>query len=505
MKKTSWPFYLFYLCGLLLLACQDDNDSGVTPPGNGDTFEGSQYVITLQDETENFHYPEFICTMRTEDGTVITRRGGHIRLDGQSILTLDTGLKEGIYRLLYLTTPVVTEAEADTTWNEYGLGCRIEISKGTVRVLDPYNKTANLSGNGTAEDPFIISSYDHLKRLRSMTNDQTQNKFLTASTYFLQIADINMDKASYDSDHQFGWLSIGNVPNNPFRGIYDGNGYKIKNLWATRQNSTGIALFGYTEKAIFKHVWMENPKMEGNFAVGALVGGAVSAGDMRDKTSLIGCTTSGGYIKASKGSVGAGGLVGVVDLYGMIAMDSCVNTSTPVSGSYGVGGLLGVGSLYSQSYLQQCENHASVSSDYTGAGGLVGSVDSLSILGCVNTGNITGSKAYNPSDASNGGYATGGIAGGTGVSYIYASTNEGNIDGYIGVGGIIGSTRLGSDELLFNNTLVKSCGNTGAVSGKSSVGGICGEAQLGCYAVYNTGAVSASASGSFVGLSLIHI
>ena len=65
-----------------------------------------------------------------------------------------------------------------------------------------------------------------------MTNDQTQNEFLTASTYFLQIADINMDKASYDSDHQFGWLSIGNVPNNPFRGIYDGNGYKIKNLWA---------------------------------------------------------------------------------------------------------------------------------------------------------------------------------------------------------------------------------------------------------------------------------
>lgn len=202
MKKTSWPFYLFCLCGLLLLACQDDNDSGVTPPGNGDTFEGSQYVITLQDETENFHYPEFICTMRTEDGTVITRRGGHIRLDGQSILTLDTGLKEGIYRLLYLTTPVVTEAEADTTWNEYGLGCRIEISKGTVRVLDPYNKTANLSGSGTAEDPFIISSYDHLKRLRSMTNDQTQNEFLTASTYFLQIADINMDKASYDGDHR---------------------------------------------------------------------------------------------------------------------------------------------------------------------------------------------------------------------------------------------------------------------------------------------------------------
>ena len=500
MRKANWPFYLYSLCAILLFACQDDNDPEITPSGNEDTFVGAQHVITLRDETEDFRYSGFTCTMSTEDGTIITRKGEHIRMEGKSILTLDTGLKKGIYRFLYLTTPIVAEAGADTTWLEYGLGCRVEISEvDTARVLDLYSKAMKLSGSGTEEDPFIISSSDHLKRIRNVANDQTKNNLLLPQTHFSQTADIDMDKASWDSDHEFGWLSIGNLPNNPFRGIYNGNGHTIKNLWAKRENSAGIALFGYTEKAILKNIRIENPRMEGNFAVGALVGGAVSAGDNRDKTSLFNCTTREGYIAASDGSVGAGGLVGEVDTYGMILLDSCVNVSTTVSGAYGIGGLLGVGSLYSQSYLQRCENHAAITSDYTGAGGLVGSVDSLFVVGCLNTGDITGARAYNGTDESQGGFGTGGIAGGTGVSYIYASYNRGNISGHTGVGGLIGSTRLGSDELLFNNTLVKSCGNTGHVDGESAVGGICGEAQFGCYAVYNTGEVTAHAQNSYVG------
>lgn len=43
----------------------------------------------------------------------------------------------------------------------------------------------------------------------------------------------------------------------------------------------------------------------------------------------------------------------------------------------------------------------------------------------------------------NGGIGAGGIAGGTGVAFIYSSFNEGKIEGAIGVGGIIGSTRIG--------------------------------------------------------------
>lgn len=498
MGKMSRLLFLFGIFSVLFSACQEDGPQPVLPEGE-DFYEGPQKLITLQQETEDFHYAKFVCAISTEDGTVISRQGEHLRLDGKSILTFDVGLKAGIYRLLYLKAPVTTVG-SDTTWCEYGLGCRVEISEtDTVKVLDFYSKAMKLSGSGTEDDPFIISSSDHLKRIRNVANDQAKNNLLLVKTHFLQTADIDMDKASWDSDHEFGWLAIGNLPNNPFRGIYDGNGYAIRNLWAKRENSAGIALFGYTEKAVFKNIRMENPRMEGNFAVGSIVGGAVSAGDSRDKTALFSCMTSGGYVMASKGSVGAGGLVGEVDTYGMILLDSCVNVSTAVSGAYGIGGLLGAGSLYSQSYLQQCENHAAVTSDYTGAGGLVGSADSLFVLGCMNTGDVTGAKAYDGADEANGGFGTGGIAGGTGMSYIYASTNNGNINGYIGVGGIIGSTRLGTEELLFNNTLVKSCRNTGCVGGESAIGGICGEAQFGGYAVYNTGDVVAYACDSYVG------
>lgn len=492
-------FALLGLGVLLASSCKDEPYIPSFNPEENDRYLGRQNVITLWGETEDFGKPDFVCILRAEDGSLISRKGAHLRMGGKSTLTFETGLKPGVYRLLCLRTPEVP-INGDTVWNEFGLGCRVEISEtDTARVLDYYSKVMKMSGHGTEDDPFIVSSPDHLKRLRSITNDQIKNNLLLPKTHFRQMADIDMDKASWDSDHEFGWLAIGNMPNNPFRGIYDGNGYRISNLWAKRGNSAGIGLFGYSEKAVFKNITMSNPNMEGNFAVGAIVGGAVSAGNKRDKTALFGCSTSGGYISAGKGSVGVGGLVGNVDTYGMILLDSCSNLGTSVSGAYGVGGLLGTGSLYSQSYLQKCENIASVTSDFTGAGGMVGSVDSLFVISCTNSGLIKGSKAYNPNDNDNGGYGTGGIAGGTGVSYIYSSTNNGEVKGHTGVGGIIGSTRVGSEELMFNNTLVKSCRNNGNIEGEQSVGGVCGEAQFGCYAVYNTGEVKALGSGASVG------
>lgn len=499
--KRDWYYPLFILCVCLLAGCHDDDPDIPSPPAtSGDGFEGEHYVITLVDEMEEFRSNEFTCVMHAPDGTLISREGNHHRLGGQSTLTLKSGLKEGVYRLLYLKTPQLNEVTGDTIWTEYGLGCRVEISdEDKTKILDTYSRAMQLSGSGTEEHPFIISSYKHLERLRNVTNDQVKNNLLLPQTHFRQIGDIDMYKSSSMSDSKNGWLAIGNTTNNPFRGIYDGGGYTISNLWSIRKNSAGIGLFGYTEKTVIKHVRMENPKMEGNYAVGSLVGATTSAGNSRDKTALFGCTTTKGYIKASNGSVGAGGLVGVVNMYGMLLLDSCINNGTDVSASYAAGGLLGAGTVFSQSYLQQCENHATITTDYTGAGGLVGSVDSLFVSGCINTGEIHGSTAYISSDPTNGGYGTGGLAGGAGVSAIYASTNEGVVEGHTGVGGLLGSTRIGSEELLFNNALIKSCKNIATVTGQTAVGGICGEAQLGCYAVYNTATVTARASNAFIG------
>ncbi len=204
-----------------------------------------------------------------------------------------------------------------------------------------------------------------------------------------------------------------------------------------------------------------------------------------------------------QGSAGNGGLLGTVDMHGMCLIDSCANNNTEVSGSYGIGGLLGMGSLYSQICIEQSSNSGNVKSEYTGAGGIIGTADSLFIMSCSNTADVTGSTSYVSSDQNNGGFGTGGIAGGSGISYIYTCSNEGDITGHTGVGGIIGSTRValadGSGEILLNNAMTKSCSNTGTVTGQTAVGGICGEAQFGGYAVYNTGSVVATAENSHVG------
>ena len=133
----------------------------------------------------------------------------------------------------------------------------------------------------------------------------------------------------------------------------------------------------------------------------------------------------------------------MVDRKGFLSVDSCYNNNTRVSGDYAVGGLVGAGTLYSTINALACNNHGRITARYSGAGGIVGSVDSLFVSGCRNMSAITGGTAVMSDTTDNGGIGAGGIAGGTGVAFIYSSFNEGKIEGAIGVGGIIGSTRIG--------------------------------------------------------------
>jgi hypothetical protein len=501
--RTSNLHFLIITLACILFACKDNND--IEPDAN-DAFVGSQRLITLSSEMDKFSGTDFECVIKAEDGTIFRRRGNHMRSGNTSLLTLDTGLRTGTYRLLALEVPTI-ENGTDTVWTDYGLGCRVRISaeNHSATVLDTFNSEFELVGDGSETNPFIISSAEHLWRLRDFTNSDENNTKLTGKTHFRQECDLRMRDICTSSDRKFGWLPIGSIPENPFRGIYDGNGYKITGLWIHRPNSPGIGLFGFIDQAKISNLTVQNPDIEGNYAVGALVGGTSAPGDKRGSSALHGCTVEGGSVSAPTGSVAVGGLIGVVDRKGFLSVDSCYNNNTRVSGDYAVGGLVGAGTLYSTINALACNNHGRITAHYSGAGGIVGSVDSLFVSGCRNMSAITGGTAVMSGTTDNGGIGAGGIAGGTGVAFIYSSFNEGKIEGAIGVGGIIGSTRIGKaggnlgGELLYNNVLAKDCGNVAAVSGRTSVGGICGEAQFGGYEVVNTGAVSATDNQSTLG------
>lgn len=504
MKKSNLLFLLLCITALLY-ACNDRED--VVNPNENDAFIGAQRLITLSTEMDKFTGTDYVCVIKAEDGTVFRRSGKHIRSGKQSLLTLNTGLRNGTYRLLALEVPTVDNG-TDTTWVDYGLGCRVRISNEdkTATVLDSFNSEYELVGEGTEKNPFIISSPEHLWRLRDFTNSDETNRKLTSAIHFRQECDLRMRDICNSSDRKFGWYPIGSMPENPFRGVYDGQNYTISGLWIHRPNSPGVGLFGFIDQANIRNIKVSQPDIEGNYAVGALVGGTSAPGDKRSASAIHGCTVYGGSVAASEGSVAVGGLVGVVDRKGFLSVDSCFNKGTHVSGDYGVGGLVGAGTLYSTINALASENNGRVTARYSGAGGIVGSVDSLMVSGCRNMATISGgTAAMSGSVSSNGGIGAGGIAGGTGVSFIYSSFNEGKVSGAVGVGGIIGSTRIGyadssmDGELLYNNTLVKDCGNTAGVSGRTSVGGICGEAQFGGYEVVNTGTVSASDNQSTLG------
>lgn len=138
--------------------------------------------------------------------------------------------------------------------------------------------------------------------------------------------------------------------------------------------------------------------------------------------------------------------------------------------------------------------------------------DTLLVSACSNLGKVNGATEYTPGDGNLMARGVGGICGGTGVSNFTGCVNEGKVEGFEGVGGIVGSTRLATSAdgaATYNSTYLRYCVNSGVVKGTSSdVGGLCGEAQFGCVASINTDSVSGTDRvGGLVGkssLSMIH-
>lgn len=496
MKK--FLFVLISILSVVLYACnKDDIDN---PSEAVDSYEGEFKKFSLTNQLESFEEERFICVISTSDGSIITREGSHKRSDEVSNLTLDVGLADGTYRFLALRYEVEeSRGVTGVNYAEFGLGFRIEVSSsGEFTILDSYNSTMGFFGAGVDNDPYYISSYEHLVRLRMLVDTEVTNEYLTSDICFQQTADLDMAYASWDSDNVYGWISIGSVPNCPFKGQYDGGGHTISNLWIDRPSSAGVGLFGFVEGAVLTNIKIDSPSIEGHFGVGGLVGGVVSPGDDVLSAVITGCSLTNGTIVGSSEGIGVGGLIGVVDMKSKLLVDNCNNVSTAISGATGVGGLVGGGVAGSSVVITSSSNSANIQSTNTGAGGLIGAVDSLSILNCYNKGNVTGSTRKTNSDTE-ACFGTGGLVGGSGPAQIVTSYNEGDVSGYIGVGGIAGSSRI-SDDMTFNNILVKAAYNKGRITGESSVGGICGEAQLGGYALLNEGTITAEGeSNSHVG------
>lgn len=203
-------------------------------------------------------------------------------------------------------------------------------------------------------------------------------------------------KAKQTSDIDLGsraFTPIG-TSENEFKGIYDGQGHSIKNLYINSTNE-GTGLFGcigttvtvetetdefgdvtstniYTPSEI-GDVILENANVTGGKNTGAVVG--YSNGGY-----VFGCQFSG---TVSSTASNLGGIVGYNRMGNIV---NCLNDGTVTSTSLRIGGITGYN--YSNSYVLGCCNTGSVSgSSYVG--GIAGTSSGSTVSHSYNKGNVS--------------------------------------------------------------------------------------------------------------------
>ncbi|MDR1911243.1 MAG: hypothetical protein LBQ52_02705, partial [Helicobacteraceae bacterium] len=200
--------------------------------------------------------------------------------------------------------------------------------------------------------------------------DNARNNLLNHN--YIMFNDIELTSATLDDSEGWEPIGYGIGLNEFFRGVFNGNGYAIRNLWINRSTNY-VGLFGYIGGAQIKNLGVEidNSKggVKGPYCVGAI------AGCVDDNSSI-----TNSY---STGNVSGDNNVGAIAGY--------VHNNSSITNSYSTGDVSGTG-------------------DYVG--GIAGAVGSSNITNSYSTGNVSGIGRY--------GYV-GGIAG-----YVVGSTIENN-------------------------------------------------------------------------------
>jgi hypothetical protein len=165
-------------------------------------------------------------------------------------------------------------------------------------------------GSGTQQDPYLIATPAQLSQINNLSN--------YLNSYYLQIADIDLDIAPYNTG--LGWLPIGYYNGNFtfFRGTYDGGGKTISNLYINRPGVYCVGLFGVTLDAVIRNVTLRNVNVTGGMDVGGLAGNFSGTVDN--------CYVRGNVTATN---VNGGGLIGYTS---SDAVTNCYSTASGIGG-----------------------------------------------------------------------------------------------------------------------------------------------------------------------------
>ena len=325
-------------------------------------------------------------------------------------------------------------------------------------------------GSGSAEDPFVIATSEHLLEIGANEDDWEM--------HFVMTSDIDLTGQVYKQaliafDEEVSMHFEGSR----FTGKFDGNGYKISNLTINTNggDESYLGLFGYIydDEAEIKNLDIENFSIKGGVRsrhIGAIAGLARGC-------NITNCTVNG----SASGYEFVGGIAGECD--GRI--ETCSSAGQVTVDEAGGGGIAGKNT----GTVINCQSASEVLGGFR-VGGIVGQIFRGNVVNCNSTGNIYGSLC---------GGIVGHIDRGGAISKCSFS---GTLSGIYEVGGVVGYSEYGIIEDSYSVSPVAAKGNAGGLVGKLKKGEISN-----CYA---TGSVTVEQSragglvGDFSGGTLQH-
>ena len=295
-------------------------------------------------------------------------------------------------------------------------------------------------GSGTQADPYQISTVQNL--LDFSESVCAGNSY--ENVYFQLQNDIDLSVLERKNE-KFSPIGIYNNWNDmkPFRGIFDGQGFVIKNLNLELPNQNHVALFGVVAGGVVRNLRVENAKVEGHHYVGILVGNVMQNGRIENcevSGSVVGTRTVGGVaglvyqggqifesynFAKVYGHRDVGGIAGMVDEESRIVHS--VNGGKILGTKFFVGGIAGL--VKYKSIIEECINYGDIQSTAGSVGGVSGCAESKSNINTsLNTGLVVSS-----------GNNVGGICGYVSLSDVEHCFNAGVVqsEGQC-VGGIVG-------------------------------------------------------------------
>jgi hypothetical protein len=263
----------------------------------------------------------------------------------------------------YLKEGAACKRAGITAWNGTVGELNVTAIPKPVWTLNPSYAENFSGGNGTPDNPWIITTNKQLAQLAANVNGKS----------FHQVSGVKYSQAHYKLGNDINllggsWTPIGkvvsfsNMDNNPaFSGLFDGNGKRIihfKVQGHTTQGDVTAGLFGLTNGALIRNLGIDaSCEVDVSGTAGVLAGGLCG---YALKTTIINC-----YNEAN------------------------ITTSGSSTASY-AGGLVGM--TAQQGRLENCYNAGNVSASGVGtaqvyAGGLTAGTGVVTYA-CYNTGNV---------------------------------------------------------------------------------------------------------------------